>query len=87
MRAIAEDRDGGLWLGGLAGLRYMRGSEIVTYDQKQGLSSNSVYDVHQDSTGTLWVATYGGGLNRFRDWRTARAISGLAPIRVYFGSL
>jgi signal transduction histidine kinase/ligand-binding sensor domain-containing protein len=69
VRAIAEDRDGGLWLGGLAGLRYMRGSEIVMYDRKQGLSSNSVYDIHQDSTGTLWVATYGGGLNRFRDGR------------------
>jgi signal transduction histidine kinase len=69
VRAIAEDRDGGLWLGGLAGLRYMRGSKIVTYDRKQGLSSNSVYDIHQDSTGTLWIATYGGGLNRFRDGR------------------
>jgi len=69
VRAIAEDRDGGLWLGGLDGLRCMRGSKIVTYDQKQGLSSNSVYDIHQDSTGTLWVATYGGGLNRFRDGR------------------
>ncbi len=69
VRAIAEDRDGGLWLGGLAGLRYMRGSKIVTYDQTQGLSSNSVYDIHQDSTGTLWVATYGGGLNRFQDGR------------------
>jgi signal transduction histidine kinase/ligand-binding sensor domain-containing protein len=69
VRAIAEDRDGGLWLGGLAGLRYMRGSKIVTYDQKQGLSSNSVYDIHQDSTGTLWVATYGGGLNGFRNGR------------------
>ena len=69
VRAIAEDRDGGLWLGSLAGLRYMRGSKIVTYDQTQGLSSNSVYDIHQDSTGTLWVATYGGGLNRFQDGR------------------
>ena len=28
-----------------------------------------MYDIHQDSTGTLWVATYGGGLNRFRDGR------------------
>ncbi len=69
VRAIAEDRDGGLWLGGLAGLKYMRGSEIVTYDRKVELSSNSVYDIHQDSSGTLWVATYGGGLNRFRDGR------------------
>ena len=69
VRAIAEDRDGGLWLGGLEGLRHMRGSKIVTYDQKRGLSSNSVYDIHQDATGTLWVVTYGGGLNRFRDGR------------------
>ena len=69
VRAITEDRDGGLWLGGLTGLKYVRGREIVTYDRKQGLSSNSVYDIHQDSTGTLWVATYGGGLNRFRDGR------------------
>jgi PAS domain S-box-containing protein len=69
VRAIAEDRDGGLWLGGLAGLSYMHNSNLVTYGQKQGLSSNSVYDIHQDSAGTLWVATYGGGLNRFRDGR------------------
>ena len=69
VRAIAEDRDGGLWLGGLAGLTYMRGSKVVTYGRNEGLSSNSVYDIHQDSTGTLWVATYGGGLNRFRDGR------------------
>ena len=69
VRTIAEDRDGGLWLGGLAGLRYIRDSKVVTYDRKQGLSSNSVYDIHQDSTGSLWVATYGGGLNRFRNGR------------------
>jgi PAS domain S-box-containing protein len=69
VRAITEDRDGGLWLGGLEGLWYRRGSKTFTYKQKQGLSSNTVYDIHQDSTGTLWVATYGGGLNRWRDGR------------------
>jgi len=69
VRAITEDRDGGLWLGGVEGLRYLRGSKTVLYDQKQGLSNNTVYDIHQDSTGTLWVATYGGGLNRLRDGR------------------
>jgi len=69
VRAIVEDRDGGLWLGGLAGLSHMRGRKIVTYDKKQGLSSNSVYDLRLDSTGSLWVATYGGGVNRYRDGR------------------
>jgi len=47
----------------------VRGSKTVFYDRKQGLSNNTVYDIHQDSTGTLWVATYGGGLNRLRDGR------------------
>jgi len=69
VRTIAEDQNGGLWLGGLEGLRYVRGSKSVTYDRKQGLSSNIVSDIHQDSTGTLWIATYGGGLNRLRDGR------------------
>jgi PAS domain S-box-containing protein len=69
VRTIAEDRDGSLWLGGLEGLRQIKGSKAVLYDRKQGLSSNTVYDVHQDSTGTLWIATYGGGLNRLRDGR------------------
>jgi PAS domain S-box-containing protein len=69
VRAIAEDRDGGLWLGGLEGLQYMRGSKTILYDRKQRLSSNTVSDIHQDSTGTLWVATYGGGLNCLRDGR------------------
>jgi signal transduction histidine kinase/ligand-binding sensor domain-containing protein len=78
VRTITEDRNGGLWLGGLAGLRYMRGSDVLTYDRRQGLSSNSVYDIHQDSTGILWVATYGGGLNRFKDGR-------LKPITVNDG--
>ena len=67
VRAIAEDRDGGLWLGSIEGLRWMRGSKTATYDQKQGLSSNAVSDIHLDSTGTLWVATYGGGLTRLRE--------------------
>jgi signal transduction histidine kinase len=67
VRAIAEGRNGGLWLGGLEGLRYVRGSEAVTYDRRQGLSSNAVNDIHEDSTGTLWIATYGGGLNRLRN--------------------
>jgi signal transduction histidine kinase len=69
VRALAEDRNGGLWVGGVEGLRYMRGGQSTLYDRKQGLSSNAVSDIHQDSTGTLWVATHGGGLGRLRDGR------------------
>ena len=62
---IAEDRNGGLWLASSKGLEHVRGDETVLYKQKL----SSVPDIHQDSTGTLWIAEYGGGLFRFRDGR------------------
>ena len=65
---MIEDRDGGLWVGGIEGLRYMRGGKTVLYDKKQGLHDH-IGDIHQDSTGTIWVASYGGGLARLRDGR------------------
>jgi signal transduction histidine kinase/ligand-binding sensor domain-containing protein len=65
---IVENRDGGLWVGGVEGLFYLRGGKIVRYDQRQGLPDHIV-DIHQDSTGTLWAASYGGGLARFRNGR------------------
>jgi len=63
---IIEDREGGLWVAGIKELLYMRDGKIIRYDQKQGLPDRSV-DIHQDSTGTLWIASYGGGLTRLRD--------------------
>jgi hypothetical protein len=65
---IIEDREGGSWVAGVKELIYMRGDKTVRYDKKQGLPDRSV-DIHQDSTGTLWITSYGGGLTRFRDGR------------------
>jgi PAS domain S-box-containing protein len=65
---IVEDRDGGLWVGGVKELIHMQGEKTVRYDQKQGLPERSV-DLHQDSTGALWIASYGGGLTRLRNGR------------------
>jgi PAS domain S-box-containing protein len=70
VRDIVEDPgDGGLWVGGLQGLFHLRDGKATLYDQRQGLSSNAVLDIYRDSSGTLWIATYGGGLNRFRNGR------------------
>jgi signal transduction histidine kinase len=65
---IIDDRDGGLWVAGVKGTLYIRGDKTVLYDEKQGLPDRSV-DIHQDSTGTLWIASFGGGLTRLRDGR------------------
>jgi PAS domain S-box-containing protein len=65
---ILEDPDGGLWMAGIEKLFYMRGGKVRVYDQKQGLPEHSV-DIMRDSDGTLWIASYGGGLARFRNGR------------------
>jgi PAS domain S-box-containing protein len=67
VRAIMEDPDGSLWVGGLQGLWHVRDGKAGLYNHEQGLANDAVYDVLRASDGNLWVATYGGGLNRFRD--------------------
>lgn len=34
-------------------------------DNPESLSDNRVYDIYKDSKGNYWIATFGGGLNRF----------------------
>ena len=45
----------------------MRDGKTDLYNHEHGLANDAVYDVFRESNGTLWIATYGGGLNRFRD--------------------
>ena len=63
---IIEDRDGGLWVAGIGGIFHVRDGKAVPFRQNQSLPSH-IGSIYQDSTGTFWVATYGGGLFRLRD--------------------
>jgi signal transduction histidine kinase/ligand-binding sensor domain-containing protein len=65
---ILDDRDGGLWVAASEGLFRVRGGKASLYEQKKNLPAQIV-ELYQDSTGTLWFATYGRGLFRFRDGR------------------
>jgi signal transduction histidine kinase/ligand-binding sensor domain-containing protein len=65
---IIGGRDGGFWVAAIEGLFYVRGGKAFLYEQNRSLPSH-LGDIYQDSTGTLWLATYGGGLFRFRDDR------------------
>jgi PAS domain S-box-containing protein len=64
-RQIIEDRDGGIWVGGIEGVFYARDGETF---RKQDLPGY-IADIHQDSTGTIWLAGYGPGLLRLRAGR------------------
>ena len=65
---IMGDRDGGFWVPANEGLFSVRGGKASLYQPNRSLLPSRV-DVFQDSTGTLWFATNGRGLFRFRDGR------------------
>jgi ligand-binding sensor domain-containing protein/signal transduction histidine kinase len=57
---------GSLWIGTSAGLSRQQDDAFTTYTGQQGLSNNTVTAIAQDPTGTLWLGTNGGGLNRLQ---------------------
>jgi PAS domain S-box-containing protein len=67
VRAILEDGAGGLWVAGVRGLWHVRDGQTTLYDHERGLANDGVMNVVREPDGTLWLATYGGGLTRFRD--------------------
>ena len=76
---------GELWVGrqrgGLTHLIAKGGSFTAkTYTQAEGLAQNSVYAVHRNRDGTVWVGTLSGGASRFSNGRftTYTTANGLA---------
>lgn len=63
-----RDSRGFLWFGTQDGLARYDGVGFKTYAYRgdsSGLSAPTVLDIDEDRRGFLWVATIGGGLNRF----------------------
>ena len=77
IRKIYKDRNNNLWIGTVNGLNFLD-SRYLTSDRKpfrcfykdlttvNSLANNDIFDVHQDLNNTIWVATYGGGLNSIK---------------------
>jgi ligand-binding sensor domain-containing protein len=47
----------------------MRGKEAVFFGSESGLASEMIRNLFFDRSGTLWVATFGGGLSSYRGGR------------------
>ncbi|MCC6748301.1 MAG: hypothetical protein IT371_11625 [Deltaproteobacteria bacterium] len=78
VQALAEDRDGRLWLGtagagALAGLLREGSYHFEVYDARRGLASNRVLAIRPARDGRLWLAT-SGGASRF-DGRTFSSLT------------
>ena len=63
--AIAQSRDGAHWFGTTNGLYKIAGGRTTLYSTAQGLSHNTIRDIHEDRRGDVWVGT-DFGLNRIR---------------------
>jgi diguanylate cyclase (GGDEF)-like protein len=69
--AIAQTRDGYLWMGTEEGLVRFDGVRFVASDRQSApaLRSAFISSLFEAPDGTLWIGTYGGGMARLRNGR------------------
>ncbi|WP_168204318.1 hybrid sensor histidine kinase/response regulator [Aliikangiella coralliicola] len=69
VRKIAQDEKGFIWFGTWDGLNRFDGYDFKIYrpdkDNQYSISHSTVSDIRVGEDGIIWVATLGGGLNRF----------------------
>lgn len=74
IRKIYRDRNNNLWIGTVTGLNLLESKYLISDIKRfrcfykdpttaNSLANNDIFDIHQDLDGTIWVGTYGGGLN------------------------
>ncbi len=69
--SICEAADGTVWIAGSKGLVRVAGETMRIYGRADGLPSEQISALALDATGSLWVGTWVGGLDRLRDRRFA----------------
>ena len=69
-QALLEDRNGNIWIGGLSNIltRYNPQNSQIIYkslraEDASKLPLSNIYDLYEDSDGTLWIATETGTVN------------------------
>ena len=69
VRCILQDHLGYMWFGTQNGLVKYDGYDMKVYQPISGdslsISDRQIYALYEDDSGTLWIGTLNGGLNRF----------------------
>jgi ligand-binding sensor domain-containing protein/signal transduction histidine kinase len=67
--SILKDKYGFMWFGTQDGLNRYDGYNFKTFTREDGnknsLSNNYLWAIHEDEEGVLWLGSFGGGLTRF----------------------
>jgi signal transduction histidine kinase/ligand-binding sensor domain-containing protein len=69
VRALAQTRDGYLWIGTDDGIARFDGVRFLSYGSREGLRNGRVRVLFEDSGGTLWIGSAGVGLASRRNGR------------------
>jgi ligand-binding sensor domain-containing protein/signal transduction histidine kinase len=67
IRSLIVDHRGNVWVGSNEAVMCWQNGVVTTYTQKDGLPSEPIYAMMEDSAHTLWMGSYGGGLVRMKD--------------------
>jgi ligand-binding sensor domain-containing protein/signal transduction histidine kinase len=68
--AIYEDREQNLWVGSEEGLTRLAPKEFKTITKLDGLAGNTVVTVCPSRDGSVWISSWGDGLNHLVDGKT-----------------
>jgi ligand-binding sensor domain-containing protein/signal transduction histidine kinase len=66
IRALAESRDGSIWIGSDEGITRWRKGALTNYREPQGLAYFSIRTLLEDRSGDLWIGTE-RGVSRWRE--------------------
>jgi len=86
--ALAEDKDGNLWTGSQCGAKKIVRYGFTTFTSADGLDSNQINSVFENSTGDLFVTTFPNGglaIGKFSDGRFTLVKLRLPESVDYFG--
>jgi hypothetical protein len=88
VRALAQTRDGYLWVGSDDGVARFDGVRFVSFGLREGFHNTRTHCLLEDRYGALWIGTAGSGLTRWLSLRMPRVPSGSARKRAWlFGRM
>jgi signal transduction histidine kinase/ligand-binding sensor domain-containing protein len=69
LRALAQTKDGYIWVGSDAGVSRFDGASFVSFGLLEGFQAGRVQTLLGDSQGALWIGSVGRGLVRLQNGR------------------